>query len=177
MRLGLARATGLLWLAAAVAAVAMPAPDTGPDAVRAEVAEATHVVIGTVTDVAAVTFYNNILYRMNPQPSQLSSHSAAQLTLRVDEVLYPPGWSAAAPVKYLLGGGLYSLKMIGDDVLNRQRIFLLRAQDDNRILDKSQIFFAAGAGSAALPLSERGLVERLLAQRPAPAIPSELPQH
>jgi hypothetical protein len=151
-----------LWLAAIAAATAA---DAG-SAAGAGVDTASHIVVGTVQDVAVVSFYNNLLYRLNPEPRHLTSYTAAQLQIVVDEVLYPPHWTPAGTIKYLFGDSLYPLARIKHDTLGKRLIFVLQEQKDRKILDRSAVFFAGGdAGKLGLPLTQRAAVERLIAQR------------
>jgi hypothetical protein len=129
------------------------------------VAQSSHIVIGTATDVAVVSLYNGLLYRLNPEPAQLTSYTAAQLQLQVNEVLYPPGWQPIGTIKYLFGGGLLPLAQIKSDTLNKRMIYLLRAQDDNKILDKMPVFFAGAEGWTALPLQSEAAIKSLIARR------------
>lgn len=148
-------------LATACAAAAEVPADAGIDS-------ASHVVIGTVKDVAVVSYYNNLLYRLNPQPNHLASYTAAQLQIEVQEVLYPAGWKPQGAIKYLFGDALYPVAQIRHDTLEKPMIYVLQAQTDGKILDRSPIFYAAGrSGTLGLPLRDRAAVEHLLAQRRA----------
>jgi hypothetical protein len=144
------------------------------------VAQSSHIVIGTATDVAVVSLYNGLLYRLNPEPAQLTSYTAAQLQLEVNEVLYPPGWQPIGTIKYLFGGGLLPLAQIKSDTLNKRMIYLLRAQDDNKIRDNSPLFYAGSDAHLAVSMQSVERVRKLLAKRAgigtAAAAPTDAPK-
>ena len=127
--------------------------------------QSTHIVIGTVRRVSVVSFYNDILYRLNPEPRLLNSYTAAQLEMDIDEVLYPPGWKPAKGVKYLFGDGLFTVAHIRDDTVDKRLIFFMRAQDDNKILDRDYIFYATDASPLGVSTQSVDKVRRLIEER------------
>ena len=127
--------------------------------------QSTHIVIGTVRRVSVVSFYNDILYRLNPEPRLLNSYTAAQLEMDIDEVLYPPGWKPSKGVKYLFGDGMFTVEHIREGTLDKRLIFFMRAQDDNKILDRDYIFYATDASPLGVPAESADQVRRLIEQR------------
>ena len=153
----------LFWLALFVSSGA--AAETSAPPLASGVDQSTHIVIGTVRRVSVVSFYNNILYRLNPEPRLLNSYTAAQLEMDVDEVLYPPGWKPAKGVKYLFGDGMFTVEHIREDTVDKRLIFFMRAQDDNKILDKDYIFYPADASPLGLPEKSVDQVRHLIENR------------
>jgi hypothetical protein len=139
--------------------------DENPADASIAVEHSSHIVIGTVKNVAVVSLYNGILYKLNPEPRQLTSYTAAQLEVQVDEVLYPPGWTPPRTIKYLFGGGLLSVAQIKNETLNKQSIFLLQAQSDNKIMDNNPIFYPGYENRLALPLKAKADIKNHIARR------------
>ena len=148
-----------LFLSAALSAAVAAEP------LAASADRATHIVVGTVKNVAVVSLYNNILYKLNPEPRQLASYTAAQLEVQVDEVLYPPGWKPAGTIKYLYGGGLATVAQIRADTQGKRLVFVMLASDDNRIRDNSPVFYPGQDGPAGLPVSAKSQLRDLIDRR------------
>lgn len=151
------------WLALAATCAANAETVTAP--LVSGVDQSTHIVIGTVRRVSVVSFYNDILYRLSPEPRLLNSYTAAQLEMDIDEVLYPPGWKPVKGVKYLFGDGLFTVEHIRKDTVDKRLIFFMRAQDDNKILDKDYIFYPTDANPLGVPAQSVDKVRRLIEDR------------
>jgi len=141
------------------------AAEPAPTPLDSTVDQATHIVIGTVRRVSVVSFYNNLLYRLSPEPRMLFSYTAAQLEMDVDEVLYPPGWKPTRGVKYLFGDGMIPVADIRGDTQGQRRIFFMREQVDNKILDKDYIFYSTDTRPLGLPEQSVDQVRRLVETR------------
>lgn len=155
-----------MWLALLPAA-SIRAAEPAPAGLAQAVDEATHIVVGTVRQVSVVSFYNDILYRLNPEPRMLASYTAAQMQLDIDEVLHPAGWWPDRGVKYLAGGGLYTVAQIREATVGKRLIFFMRAQEGNKIVDRDLIFFATPALELGLPVRYEAAVKRLIDARRA----------
>ena len=155
----------LLSCAVCLAATSAAAAEPAAENIAKTVDQSTHIVVGTVRNVSVVSFYNDILYRLNPEPRLLTSYTAAQLQMDIDEVLYPRNWKPEKGAKYLFGDGLFPVAQIRDETLGQRRIYFLRVQEGGKIVDRDYIFFAADEWPLGLPEKYREPVKRAIEAR------------
>jgi hypothetical protein len=93
------------------------------------VALASHVFVATAKSARVVKIVEGKVQEIKPEPKTLDPNEFVELELEIGEVLYPTDFKPAGKIKYLFGGGLFSVSDIRKDTLDKRLIYVACVSD------------------------------------------------
>ena len=97
-----------------------------PISLASRVEMSSHIFVGTAVDLTVVDGKGNVL---KPEPPALTNFGSADMTVQINEVLFPSGWKTNGPVKVRLGGAAFIVAAMRKDFLNKKLIYLTVLRD------------------------------------------------
>jgi hypothetical protein len=120
----------LLALVALCASAEIQAVEPPPTKTLAERVDlATHIFLGTAKIARVVKIEDGKVQEIKPEPKTLSVDQFVELEIVVGEVLFPADYKPKGKIKYLFGGGLFSVGDIRKDTLDNRLIYVARVSD------------------------------------------------
>lgn len=127
---------------------------------------ATNVIIGTAKKVRVLELKDGKLQEVKPEPKNISPFGeVAEVTIEVDEVLYPLSWKPKKTVRYLFGGGHFEVERIRNDTVGKKLIYLMKLNEYGELKNESDIFFPSYEWHLAESLDKKADIQAVLETR------------
>lgn len=132
-----------------------------PKSLGERVELATHVFVGVARKAKVVRYIAGRPIRVWREPRTLGLNDAVLLEVEVTEVLYPKSYKPRGRIRYVFGGGFFSVGDIRRDTINMKLIYLLRASGRR----KKPLFHSSYSWHLAESVQRKQEIEGLLARK------------
>jgi hypothetical protein len=118
---------------------------------------ASHIFVGVAEDIWIIDSKGR---KVEPQPKGVDLDQAIEMSVRVNEVLYPDNWHTNTSIRVLYGGGFFGVSDARQEFVGKELIYLT-AQSNVRPTD----FVASYGWNLTETLDKRAGIEALITGR------------
>ncbi|BCM93222.1 hypothetical protein IAD21_05110 [Abditibacteriota bacterium] len=132
---------------------------------------ADHVIVGTAKKVRVVEGIpdgkgHTDLKEVTPEPDNIDGLGQyVEVEIEINEVLYPSKWEVPKTVRYMFGGGIFSVASVREDTVGKRQIYLISREYVGELNDAENVFFPSWGWHLAESLEAKPQIVEMLKKR------------